>query len=273
MSKAKRISGQPLKQPEKAWLLYLLLIPMFLSVVKALFSSDYSGFILGGIGFLLLAGSTALAQKGISQSLAYHRAKLAKAPAVPYKTLGAIGLGISSFYLSFFVGGKTVLPSLFVGILAPVGFWLYYGFDPKKDKLGSIQGVSAELVLETLREAKEKLGHIRKDMEQIHDTALHHKLTIATQKADTILETIQEDPKDIRVARKFLIVYIDGIAKVTGAYTELDEEEVAADTRARLSQLLDEVQERFDKELQRLKSNNHFDLDVQIDVLREQIKH
>jgi len=33
------------------------------------------------------------------------------------------------------------------------------------------------------------------------------------------------------------------------------------------------VEERFDKELKRLKENNAFDLDVHIDVLKEQIKH
>jgi len=273
MSKAKRISGQKTYKPEKMGFLYLLLIPMFISVVKALFSNDYSAFILNGIGFLMLLGSVTLAQRGFAYSIAYKKAKLAKAPRVPLKTFAAIGLGVTSFYLSFFAGGKELLPSLFVGILAPVGFWLYYGLDPKKDKLDNIKGVSAELVLETIREANDKLSQIRKDMEQIHDTQLHQKLTIATQKADTILEVIQEDPKDIRVARKFLIVYIDGIAKVTDAYTQLDESDIVPETREKLSVLLDEVEQRFDTELQRLKENNHFDLDVQIDVLKEQIKH
>ena len=273
MSKAKRISGQKTYKPEKIGLLYLFLIPMFISVVKSLFSNDYSGFILGGVGFLMLLGSVTMAKRGFDHSIAYEKAKLAKAPKTPLKTLAAIGLGITSFYLSFFVGGKEILPSLFVGVLAPVGFWLYYGLDPKKDKLDSIKGVSAELVLETIREANDKLSHVRKDMEQIHDTQLHQKLTIATQKADTILEVIQDDPKDIRVARKFLIVYIDGIAKVTDAYTQLDEADIAPETREKLSTLLDDVEGRFNTELQRLKENNHFDLDVQIDVLKEQIKH
>jgi hypothetical protein len=36
---------------------------------------------------------------------------------------------------------------------------------------------------------------------------------------------------------------------------------------------MDEVEVRFNKELQRLKANNQFDLDVNIDTLKEQIKH
>jgi len=273
MSKAKRISGGKTIKPSKSTLLYLFLIPLFISVALSLFSGDYSGFMLKGVGFLLLSGSLTLASRGVNQKHIYTQAALTKAPHIPYLQLAALGLGVTSFYLSFFVGGKPLLSALFVGILAPVGFTLYYGSDPKKDKLGNMDGISAELVLETLREAAEKLTQIKRDIQKITDKALLAKLTPATDKANMILETIQQDPKDIRVARKFLLVYIDGIAKVINAYTQLDESDIDLQTRERLYGLLDDVEIRFDKELQRLKENNQFDLDVHIDVLREQIKH
>lgn len=273
MSKAKRIHSKIPRQTRRYTLLYLFLIPLFISIAKSLFAADYSGFILKGVGFLLLSGSLALASRGFKQKESYTKAKLARAPKIPYLQLAAGGLGLSAFYLSFFVGGKPLLSALFVGILAPLGFYLYYGTDPKKDKLGNIDGISAELVLETLHEAREKLAHIKQDSQKIADRALLAKLTLATDKAETILETIQEDPKDIRVARKFLIVYIDGIAKVTRSYTQLDEKDITLQTRERLYGLLDEVEAKFGTELQRLKENNQFDLDVHIDVLREQIKH
>jgi hypothetical protein len=273
MSKAKRLNSKRVAKPEKIGLLYLFLIPLFLSVVKSLFSSDYSGFMLKGLGFLLLSGAISLASKGWHQKTLYAQATLARAPKIPFLKLAAFGLGISAFYLSFFIGGKTLLPALFVGVLAPLGFYLYYGFDPKEDKLGNIDGISAQLVLDTMQEANGKLAHIKKDMQKITDKVLHTKLTLATQKADTILLTIQEDPKDIRVARKFLIVYIDGIAKVTNAYTQLEEEEITMETKERLYTLMDDVESKFSSELQRLKENNHFDLDVHIDVLKEQIKN
>jgi hypothetical protein len=273
MSKAKRLNGKRVARPEKIGLLYLFLIPLFLSVVKSLFSSDYSGFMLKGVGFLLLSGAISLASKGWHQKTLYEKATLARAPKIPFLKLAAFGLGVSAFYLSFFVGGKTLLPALFVGVLAPIGFYLYYGFDPKQDKLGNIDGISAQLVIDTIKEANQKLSDIRNDMESIADKPLHEKLTIATQKADTILATIQEDPKDIRVARKFLIVYIDGIAKVTNSYTQMKEDEITTDTKEKLYSLMDDVENRFSSELTRLKENNQFDLDVHIDVLKEQIKN
>jgi len=273
MSKAKRIKGKRVKHQEKTTLLYLFLIPLFISIVKSLFASDYSGFLLKGAGFLFLSGSISLASKGLAQKRAYEKATLAKAPNIPMMTLAAAGLGLSAFYLSFFIGGKPILSALFVGILAPLGFYLYYGIDPRKDKLDNIDGISAQLVLDTIQEAHTKLTRIKNDMTKISDKILLDKLRIATVKADRILQAIQEDPKDIRVARKFLIVYIDGIAKVTNAYIQLDETEITEETKQRLYTLMDDIEHTFTSELQRLKENNQFDLDVHIDVLKEQIKH
>lgn len=279
MSKAKRINGKPVEKTDKIvkadkmGILYLFVIPMFISVVISLFSSDYRGFILGGIGFLLLLGSVRMAKIGFAQDAVYRKSILAKAPKTPYKTLAALGLGVTSFYLSFLVGGEGILRSLFVGILAPIGFYLYYGFDPRIDKLGSLDGVSAQMVLDAIKEAKHKLAKVKNDMDKISDPVLENKLSISMQKAEVILQTIEEDPKDVRTARKFLIVYIDGLLKVTNSYTAMDESDIEDDTKDRLYALLNDVDEKFNKELDRLKENNQFDLDVHIDVLKEQIKH
>jgi len=273
MSKAKRINDKPIEKGEKIGILYLFLIPMFISVVISLFSSDYSGFMLGGIGFLILLGSVSLANMGFAQSREYNKSILAKAPKTPYKTVAAIGLGITSFYLSFFVGGEGLWASLFVAILAPAGFYLYYGFDPRDDKLGNLDGVSAQMVLDAIEEAKEKLSQVMLDMEEIADSTLQEKLSVAVDKAQTILQTIEEDPKDVRTARKFLIVYIDGILKVTHSYTAMEESDIEQETKDRLYSLLSDVDKKFNKELERLRENNQFDLDVHIDVLKEQIKH
>ena len=70
-----------------------------------------------------------------------------------------------------------------------------------------------------------------------------------------------------------IIVYIDGIKKVTQSYTSIDEEEITSETKKKLSNLLFDIEERFEKEIKRLKKNNQFDLDVNIEVLQKQIKN
>ena len=102
---------------------------------------------------------------------------------------------------------------------------------------------------------------------------LRDKVDFAIKKADNILDALVDDPKDIRVARKFLVVYLDGISDVIGSYNAVEEEHISEMLRDRLLELMEEVEKRFEKELMRLKANNLFDLDVNIDTLKEQIKH
>ncbi len=255
------------------FLLYLFLIPLFLSVVLALFQLKFTAFFINGIAFLLFFATLVLSKMGFLQESIYDNKQLTRAPKTPYKQLAAYLMGISTFFAAYVAGGQPLFKSLFLGGIAVFGYWLYYGFDPRKDKLQDFGDISADLVLDTFHEAHGKIEAIEKDTEIISDRVLSDKIDQALEQARTILEAIAKDPKDIRTARKFLNVYIDGVAKVTRSYTALDEKEIDPETRERLLHLMDDVESRFEKELKRLKSNNEFDLDVHIDVLKEQIKH
>jgi len=70
-----------------------------------------------------------------------------------------------------------------------------------------------------------------------------------------------------------MVVYLDGVKDVISQYNSIDKEVLDYGFRARLIELLIDASSRFEKELQRLKSNEIFDLDVQIDALKEQLKH
>ncbi len=275
MSKAKRYTAKdkPSFKYTKGTLLYLFLLPLFLSIVLALFKTNIQVFMLSGISFFLFFLVAKLSQKGFIQEGLYHEDTFTKAPKIPYKMISAYLLGGATFFTALVLDKQNFLNAAFLGVIAVLGYWLFYGFDPKIDKFNNLGDVSSEFVLETIKEAREKLAHIKKNMHNIADASLHEKLSTAIIKSKNILLVIQEDPKDIRVARKFLAVYIDGVAKVTDAYTALDETQINLETRVKLHTLMNDVETRFDKELDRLTSNNKFDLDVHIDVLKEQIKH
>lgn len=275
MSKAKRYNPtQPKQLPSsKGILLYLFLVPLFMALVLALFQTNIKAFILNSFSFFLFLSVATLAKKGFVQEKVYHDSTFTKAPKLPYKMFAGYLLGGATFFTAFITGEQPFVKSLFLALIATLGYYLLYGFDPKKDKLENLGDVSAEFVLESIKEAKAKLASVRENLNKIKDNTLHEKITQAVQKASHIIQTIQDDPKDVRVARKFLIVYLDGMKKVTQSYTELEESDITVDTKERLHTLMDDVQEKFDQELVRLKNNNAFNLDVHIDVLKEQIKN
>ena len=273
MAKAKPYTPNATKMAQKhGTLLYVFLLPLFIAVILALLQTNIQAFLLNSMAFALFFITAKVSTKGFSQEADYVNSTLTKAPKIPYKTIAGFMLGGSTFFTAWIAGGKPFITALFLGSIATLGYYLFYGFDPKKDKLENLGDVSAEFVLETINEAKGKLADIESHMDEIKDKVLFEKLNIAVGKAKDILETIQNDPKDIRVARKFLIVYIDGVRKVTDSYVAMDAEDINSETKEKLHSLMTDLDTRFDKELDRLKNNNQFDLDVHIDVLKEQIK-
>jgi 5-bromo-4-chloroindolyl phosphate hydrolysis protein len=277
MSKAKRynptIKRTGSLKIKKGNFLYIFLAPLFVAVVMSLMMLEIKEFVANIIAFGLFFTTAKANSIGLDQELEYYTKTLTKAPKTPYKLMAGVLLGVSTFFSAYIAGSQDLFISIFLAIVSSFGYFLYYGFDPSADKLENIGDISAEFVLETLATARAKLSSIEEDMTLIKDSKLNSQLRVATNKAYEILTNIESDPKDVRVARKFIIVYIDGIKKVTKSYVEMNEDEITDDTKDRLYSLLTDVEKRFDKEIIRLKKNNQFDLDVHIDVLKDQIKN
>ncbi len=257
---------------KKPYLLYFFLSIMFVWAVVSLVKGEYMAFLFKIGAFVMMSGVSAMMSKGLEMEEEYKRAVLARAPRVPYKSVSAIVLSLVIFYIGSLISHSGFWSTLFVSILGGVGAILYYGRDPAGDKLPVTGDVDPDILLRSLNEARDTLERIKDDNSRIHDRVLHERVEKSVRKAEEILDAIASDPRDMRSARKFLVVFIDGVAGVTSKYVAMDEKEIDNDTKKRLYDLLDDVSVRFQKELERLKSNEKFDLDVRIDVLKEQIK-
>lgn len=274
MSTVKRYNPVSAKwKRNRGWLFYLFLLPLFFAVIFALFGLNLKAMLLNSVAFLMMYATMKVSLKGFEQEDLYLETTLTKAPKIPFKQIAAYMLALTVFYAATIAGNDTLFEALFLAVISFVGFWLYYGFDPRKDKLKDFGDISSELVLKMLNETEEKIRIITKDAKKIDDHTLSVKIDLAVKKSNAILEALVDDPKDIRVARKFLVVYLDGILDVIRSYNSVEEKHVTVKTREKMLVLMDDVEERFQKELNRLKANNQFDLEVNIDTLKEQIKH
>jgi len=274
MSKAKKLTknSKIISKIQSAKIIYAFLLIMFISTVFSLIKSQYSMLILKLIGFAMLFASAKLIDMGLKNEYNYNSATIAYAPKAKYKLFGSILLGITIFYLSYIVGHISLINSIITAILGVAGAIMYYGQDPYKDKLPQDIDINMEKVLKDLKEAEDKLLSIEEDANDISDYELKNAINKATKKAQDIIENIKQDPKDIRVARKFMVVYLDGIKDVINKYKSIDKELLDSSFKERLIELLDSATKRFEEDLERLKSNEIFDLDVQIDSLKQQLK-
>ncbi len=249
-------------------LLYLFLIPPFLSMIMALIGLKFKAFFAASLSFGLFLAAVYLSKKGFAQEFEYKMAHFAKAPKMPYKFLAAVVLALAVFVTALLL--DNLLEALFLASVAFVGYYLWYGFDPREDKVPQSKDFSVEVALQTLQEAKESLKEIDALAQNISNYVLRRKLFATLKRANTIVEELEKKPQYISELRKFLVVYVDAIKDVTKSYLKVEKELTPAELKE-MEELLDSVQMKFDKELAKIVQKGKTDLDIKIDSLKIQI--
>jgi len=169
---------------------------------------------------------------------------------VPYKVIGAGVLGAAIFIGASMGAGINFFSSVLLGIASVVGSIFVYGTDPSRNAPDSpAVGVTSEEVLEILNEADQKILAIEAARDRIHNVELKDRLKDIVKGVREIMGIVEDDPRDLRRARKFLRTYLDGAQRVTVGY---------ADT--------------IGEQKGKLLENNLTELDVQIEVLQLQLE-
>ncbi|SMC09428.1 5-bromo-4-chloroindolyl phosphate hydrolysis family protein [Nitratiruptor tergarcus] len=271
MPLAKRYNRKLVKNTKTiGFLLYLFVIPPLIAIVAAVVMVDMKKFILNLLSFLLFFAALYLSKRGFAQEFAYNQATFAQAPKVPYKLLGALSLAVAVFYTSFVISNRTFLHSLFLALIAFAGYVLWYGLDPREDKIPDTKDVGYKVALQTINEAKEQLAAIEEQTAKIKNEDLRKRVNATIKKARKIIAEVEKKPYFVRELRKFLVVYINGLFEVTESYIKV-QESLTQEKKQELYQLLEDVQKRFDKELRKIEKKGATELDIKMDTLNLQI--
>ena len=251
-------------------LLYFFIIPPFIATIFSLIALNIKAFVLNFIAFLLFFGVLYVSKKGFAAEFAYHRATYALAPKRPYKRMAAFLLGVATSYSAYFLAHKSPLTALFLGVVAGVGYMLWYGDDPREDKLPKRSDVPYRAALQTLQEADEELSRIEKLQDKIKDARLYQEVGEVVQRARHILAYLQERPWLVGRVRKLLVVYIEGIGDVTRTYVGIQESLTEA-KRQELIELMEKVQRSFDEKMVELQKGGQEALDIKMETLQMQL--
>ena len=255
-------------------LLFILPLPLLWVVVSS---------IAGGHTDRLITAVTALAvawlgavlnRSGLQAEAEFRRRKIATAPITPRKTLGAVLIGTATFLTAAFLVGHGFTVGAIAGALAGLGSIMHYGADPRGNKgvTGASHGYTTEEIIEALSGAQEKIDAIELASRGIPNSELGQRLHRITDKAREIIGVIEEDPGDLRRARKFLNVYLDGAVRVTEGYARSHENDMDGLLETNFRNVLDTIESTFTEQKEKLLQDDLFDLDVQIEVLKLQLE-
>ena len=259
----------------KGILLYLLPLPILLTLFFALLNGEFRLIIVNGIAYALFLFAASIARRGFVIEREYKNSILAKAPKIKYKSIASVIITVATFFTSYFATANGLFLSILLGLVAFVGFYLYYGLDPRMDKVGELNiGVSAEDVIEITSNARKRVENIKKLQNTISDTTVNTKLDAIIKETQNIITAVEENPNDLSRARKFFKVYLHRTEMITKEYaSNVKSKNIDEKMRANYLHLLETVEETIYQQKERLNEDDITRLDVQIEALTKQLKN
>ena len=259
----------------KGILLYLLPAPILLTAVLSFLRGDVSAIVTNSIAFALFLLAASLAKRGFIQEQHYHDSTFIKAPKLPYKTVAALFLSIATYYSAYFCTENSALLSTLLALASFFGFYLYYGFDPRIDKIGELPlGVNAQDLIETIQNAKEKVAKLQLLKRELKDFESKEYLQSIIWETEEIITSVEKNPSDLSRARKFFKIYLARTEKITTAFiANLKNENIDTEITANYNRLLKSMQGTIKEQKDKLNDDDILRLDIEIEALTKQLQH
>jgi 5-bromo-4-chloroindolyl phosphate hydrolysis protein len=254
-------------------LLYFLPAALLPATFIALGKGNLPAIVVNASGFALYMLAAWCVRKGLQAEYVYSKSRIARPPKWPLKMIAALIAALTTGMIAWLGAGHSLAVALMFAGGALLGMYLSYGFDPRQEKnIVAAHGYSREEILQTLEESSGIIRSIEQANERIGNTELNRRIERICEIADSILAEIEADPRDMRRARKFLNVYLDGVRQVTEGYAKTHPQSQSGELEQNFRNVLETIESVFQEQHQKLLEEDVFDLDVKIEVLTTQLK-
>jgi hypothetical protein len=247
---------------------FLFLAPLPLAV--SAFFLEPAGLAMRLVAFGLLILAAWLTREGIIAQEAYEARKIARRPAMPRKIVASVLTG-AGLALAGFAGGSVVNAAIF-GVLGTVLHSFSFGLDPLKNKgMEGIDEFQTDRVARAVSDAEKLLAAMKDAILRARDRDLEARVDRFQATARAMFRTIENDPRDLTAARKYLSVYLMGARDATVKFADIYTRGRDKDARKDYVQLLDDLEANFTARTQKMLTDDRSDLNVEIEVLRERL--
>lgn len=250
---------------------HLLFILPFLFAFSAFFK-DPAGLAVNLGVFALLLLSAWLTREGVIAQDAYDNRRIARRPAIPRKIFGsaAMGLGLG---IAGLLGAGGLVPAAIFGVLGAGLHFAAFGADPLKDKgMEGIDLFQTDRVARAVEEAEEHLKAMSDAILRCRDRQIEDRLREFQTHVRALLRTVENDPRRLSAARRYMGVYLLGARDATVKFADLYARRRDTQARADYIALLDDLQKNFALRTETLLDSDRQALDIEIDVLRERLE-
>lgn len=246
----------------------ILMALAILPVITAFFADGALG-LAGSIaaGAALFSGAL-VTREGLKAEAAWAERRIARRPAIPRKIFGGVVVGLGVM-LAAGIGPAGAV----YGLVAIALHIASFGIDPMSDKgMEGLDAFQTERVARSIEEAEKHLTAMTDAVLRAKDREATDRVARLSGKARAMFRTVEDDPRDLSSARKFLGVYLMGARDATVKFADLYAASRDPVAKADYFTLLDELERGFDAKRETLLVSDRTDLDVEIEVLRDRLK-
>ncbi len=229
---------------------------------------------IGLLGTGALALSAWLLREGLQAEAVYHARKVARRPAIPRKLMAAAltGIGAALAVAAHMATAGDLLAAVLYGFCAAALHVAAFGIDPLTSKgMEGIDTFQQDRVARVVGEAEKVLAAMSDAIRRAGDRKAEARLETFQATARTLIRTVEEDPRDLTAARKYLSVYLQGARDATVKFADVYSRTQDAKARADYMALLDDLDTNFAARTRKSLLDDRDDMTIEIDVLRERL--
>lgn len=248
----------------------VLFVPAIVLVATTFWGGPIS-LTLGLIGAGILTLAAYLLRGGLEAEAAYNERKVARRPAFPRKMAASVltGLGIATATAAHDGG---LIAIVLYGLAAAALHFTAFGPDPMKHKgMEGIDTFQQDRVARVVDEAEKHLNAMKDAVLRARDRQMESKVDAFQDVARDLIRTVEEDPRDLNAARKYLGVYLLGARDATSKFADIYSRTQDQKAREDYAQFLDEMTDNFAQRTRKLLIEDRTDLTIEIDVLRDRL--
>lgn len=250
----------------------VLFVPAIPLVAMA-FNDGAIGLTLALVAAGLLTLAAWLLREGLRAEAAYTARKVARRPVFPRKMAASLLTGLGIATAAFTTGeGGIVAPAMY-GAIALVLHSIAFGFDPLKDKgMEGIDTFQQNRVARAVDKGEAYLDAMTDAILRAGDRQIEARVERFQSTARTLFRTVEEDPRDLTAARKYLTIYLMGARDATIKFADIYARGQDAQARSDYLALLDDLEQNFAARTEKLLLDDRSDLNIEIEVLRERLQ-
>ena len=213
-----------------------------------------------------------LLSEGLKAETAFQARASAHRPAIPRKIFASVLSGLA-VALSVVYNEANIPAAALFALCTTALHLLAFGIDPMKNKgIDASNSFQHARVSKAVNSAENHLKAMTETVKRTKDKTVVRRINDLCEVARELFRTVEEDPRDLTSARKYLSVYLEGAHNASVSFTNLYMKDHDPAVRQDFLALIDDLTDNFAARTHKLLDDNRTDLRVEIEVLRERLE-